>query len=90
MIDRVAEIRSRLERGLAPVLLEVTDDSYKHVGHEGARDGRGHFSVRICSSKFHGMNFLSRHRAVYSALGDLMQTDIHALAIDARAPEEKE
>lgn len=90
MINRVAEIRSRLERGLAPVLLEVTDDSHKHVGHEGARDGRGHFSVRICSSKFHGMNVLSRHRAVYSALGDLMQTDIHALAIDARAPEEKQ
>ena len=78
MSDRITAIRARLEDGLAPVLLEITDDSHKHVGHEGARDGRGHFSVRIRSPKFHGM----------SPLAELMQTDIHALAIDARAPEE--
>jgi BolA protein len=57
-------------------------------GMRGARDGRGHFSVRIRSPKFHGMSPLARHRAVYAALAELMQTDIHALAIDARAPEE--
>ena len=88
MSDRITAIRARLEDGLAPVLLEITDDSHKHVGHEGARDGRGHFSVRIRSPKFHGMSPLARHRAVYAALAELMQTDIHALAIEARAPEE--
>ena len=57
-------------------------------GHEGARDGRGHFTVRITSEAFAGKAPLARHRAVYAALGDMMQTDIHALAIRARAPGE--
>jgi len=86
--DRLAAIRSRLEENLAPDQLEVTDDSHRHAGHAGALDGRGHFSVRISSRSFLGMTPLARHRAVYAALGELMQTDIHALAIDARAPEE--
>ncbi|MGB0133541.1 BolA family protein [Dokdonella sp.] len=87
-MDRVAAIRSCLEQTFAPVELTVTDDSHRHVGHAGARDGRGHFSVRLTSSAFEGKAPLARHRAVYSALGDLMQTDIHALSIDARTPEE--
>ncbi|MBN8482768.1 MAG: BolA family transcriptional regulator [Xanthomonadales bacterium] len=88
MSDRVAAIRERLHARLAPLVLEVDDDSHRHVGHAGARDGRGHFSVRIVSAAFDGLAPLARHRAVYAALGDLMQTDIHALAIDARAPGE--
>lgn len=87
-MDRVAEIRARLDHAFAPAQVEVSDDSHRHVGHEGARDGRGHFSVRIVSAAFAGQAALARHRAVYAALGELMQTDIHALAIDARAPEE--
>lgn len=69
-------------------MLEVDDDSHRHVGHAGARDGRGHFSVRITSAAFRGLAPLARHRAVYAALGEMMQTDIHALAIVAKAPEE--
>ena len=88
MSERVQAIRSRLESQLQPSVLEVTDDSHRHVGHAGARDGRGHFSVRIVSATFEGMPALARHRAVYAALGELMQTDIHALAIDARSAEE--
>jgi BolA family transcriptional regulator, general stress-responsive regulator len=88
VIDRVAEIRARLERQFAPIELGITDDSHRHAGHAGARDGRGHFSVRIVSSIFEGQRPLARHRAVYAALGELMETDIHALAIDARSPEE--
>lgn len=87
-MDRVAEIRARLEQSFAPSLLDVVDDSHRHVGHAGARDGRGHFSVRIVSGTFAGQSPLARHRAVYAALGEMMQTEIHALAIDARAPEE--
>lgn len=88
MIDRLAEIRSRLEQAFAPSGLEISDDSHRHVGHAGARDGRGHFSVHIVSSAFNGLKPLARHRAIYAALGELMTTDIHALAIDARSPEE--
>ena len=82
---RVERIRALLTEALAPLVLEVTDDSHRHAGHAGARDGRGHFSVTIVSPAFAGMAPLARHRAVYAALGDMMQTDIHALAIHAEA-----
>jgi BolA protein len=85
---RVETIRSRLVAALAPDALDIEDESHRHAGHAGARDGRGHFRVRIVSAAFEGRNAIARHRAVYAALGDLMQTDIHALAIDARTPEE--
>lgn len=88
MTDRLTQIRTCLEQQFAPASLDVTDDSHRHVGHEGARDGRGHFSVRIVSDVFNGQAALARHRAIYAALGNLMETDIHALAIDARTPEE--
>jgi BolA family transcriptional regulator, general stress-responsive regulator len=87
MSGRLDAIRQRLET-LAPQELEVVDESYKHVGHEGARDGRGHFAVRIVSAAFEGESLLARHRRVYEALGTLMHTDIHALSLKAIAPTE--
>ena len=85
-VDRVDEIRRRLQETLMPVELEVEDESHLHVGHAGAQDGRGHFRVKIVSGAFHGKRSLQRHRLVYDALGDLMQTDIHALSIEALTP----
>jgi BolA family transcriptional regulator, general stress-responsive regulator len=85
---RVARMRAALEAALAPESLEIVDDSARHAGHAGARDGRGHFNVRIVSRAFAGLAPLARHRLVYAALGDMMQTDIHALSIVARAPGE--
>jgi BolA family transcriptional regulator, general stress-responsive regulator len=81
--QRPAAIRAVLEAAFAPNALEVVDDSHRHAGHAGAADGRGHFRVRIVSAAFAGMAPLARHRAVYAALGGLMQTDIHALSIQA-------
>ena len=89
MSERVEEIRRRLTVALAPVALDIEDESHRHAGHAGARDGRGHFRVRIVSAAFERKPPLARHRAVYAALGDYMQTDIHALSIDARTPEEE-
>ena len=89
MSARVEAIRERLQAALAPQALQVTDDSHRHVGHEGARDGRGHYSVRVVSAAFEGRSLLARHRLVYEALGALMQTDIHALALKAIAPSEE-
>ena len=86
--QRIEEIRLRLEREFTPESLELDDESYKHVGHEGAKDGRGHFRVLIVSEMFDGMNLLQRHRSVYKALGELMQTDIHALNIEAYTSDE--
>jgi len=85
---RVAAIRVALEAAFAPPHLVIRDDSHRHAGHAGARDGRGHFSVVIVSASFVGMNAVTRHRAVYAALGELMATDIHALAIKAKTPDE--
>jgi BolA protein len=85
---RVARIRGLLTEALAPVSLQVNDDSHKHAGHAGARDGQGHFSVTIVSEAFAGKLPLARHRLVHAALGDMMTTDIHALAISAKTPDE--
>ena len=76
-------IRARIEAALAPSELEVLDESHLHVGHAGARDGRGHYRVRVVSERFAGLRPVQRHRLVYEAVGDLMQTDIHALAVVA-------
>ena len=85
---RVARIRAALQAAFAPVALDVVDDSARHAGHEGARDGRGHFNVEVVSAAFEGLGSLARHRAVYGALDALMATDIHALSIRAMTPDD--
>jgi len=85
---RIAQIRLRLEAAFTPDVLEIVDESHRHAGHAGARDGRGHFLVRIVSNRFEGVRPLARHRMVYAALGPLMQTDIHALSLEALSPAE--
>jgi BolA protein len=85
---RIERIRASLEQALHPLELQVDDESHRHAGHEGARDGRGHFRVRIVAAEFAGQPLIRRHQRVYAALGDLMRTDIHALALDTRAPGE--
>ncbi|MDQ3495118.1 MAG: BolA family transcriptional regulator [Pseudomonadota bacterium] len=83
--QRVAAIRDALQQAFSPSRLEVRDDSHRHAGHVGARDGRGHFHVEIVSAAFAGQAAIARHRAIYAVLHELMATDIHALSIDARA-----
>jgi BolA protein len=85
---RVERIRSALASAFQPQTLDVIDDSARHAGHAGARDGRGHFNVDIVSEAFAGLAPLARHRKVYAALGTMMETDIHALSIRARTPDE--
>jgi BolA protein len=86
--ERVGAIRAAIEAALAPAALEIEDESHRHAGHAGARDGRGHFRVDVVSAAFAGLNPIARHRAVYAAVGGLMETDIHALSIRARTPDE--
>ena len=85
---RIERMRELLTEALAPRHLAISDDSHRHAGHAGARGGQGHFSVDIVSAAFAGKLPLARHRLVYAALGDMLQTDIHALSIRARTPEE--
>ena len=75
-------------QALAPDNIEILDESGRHVGHEGAKGGGGHYDLLIVSPRFAGRPKVVRHRMVYEALGDLMRKDIHALAIRAFAPNE--
>lgn len=88
MSDRAALIEERLRTALAPVSLDIIDDSATHAGHAGAKDG-GHFTVRIVSAAFAGKTPIQRHRLIYAALADLMHREIHALSISkAKTPDE--
>jgi BolA protein len=86
--DRVARIRALLRNAFAPIELEIIDESHLHAGHAGARDGRGHFRVKIVADQFRGRKPLECHRMVFSALGTMMATDIHALSVTAVGPAE--
>lgn len=73
---------------LAPLSLELRDESGQHIGHPGAASGGGHYQLTLVCPAFSGKNRLARHRMIYAALGELMHGPIHALAIDAFAPDE--
>jgi len=87
MSKREKLIIERLTEAFSPVQLELVDESHKHAGHPGAREGGGHFVVTIVSDAFAGKLPIQRHRMVYDALGDLMKKEIHALSITARTPD---
>ncbi len=85
-IARAARLREILTNRFAPLELVIEDESRHHAGHAGAAGGLSHFRVRIVAAAFRGLSPVSRHRLVYDAVGDLMRTDIHALAITASPP----
>jgi BolA protein len=85
--DVPTALRARL-RSLAPVQLEITDDSAAHAGHPGAAGGAGHFSLLVVSEAFSGLSRLARHQRVLRELADLLPHPIHALSIRALTPEE--
>ncbi|OGI46232.1 MAG: cell division protein BolA [Candidatus Muproteobacteria bacterium RBG_16_65_34] len=87
-MNRADEIAERLRRAFAPERIEIHDESHRHAGHAGARDGGGHFEVLIVSPRFRGLTVLQRHRLVYEAVGDMMRREIHALGIRALSPDE--
>jgi len=72
---------------LNPLLVEIIDESHKHAGHAGARDGGGHYLLQIVTSEFIGKSTIARHRMIYSALGEMMKCEIHALNIQANTPD---
>jgi BolA protein len=82
-----ARLARALEQALSPTRLELVDDSAAHAGHAGAREG-AHFQVRVVSARFNGLSRIARHRLVYDAVRPWMAGGVHALAIDARTPDE--
>lgn len=85
--DRVDRIEALLRKAFSPSKLQIKDQSHLHAGHAGAQDGRGHYEVTIVAEAFSNTRPLARHRMIYDALGTLMETDIHALRINASAPD---
>lgn len=86
MSERIDMIKRRLQDALSPTQIHIDDQSHLHAGHAGAKSGKGHFAVEIVSEKFIGKSLIQRHKMVYDALGDAMETDIHALSIKANTP----
>lgn len=85
--DTFTRLRERLS-ALTPTILDIDDESAQHAGHAGARSGGGHYRLLIVADAFAGLNTVARHRLVYQHVGDLMQRDIHALALRALTPQE--
>jgi BolA protein len=84
--ERIAD---KLKRGLAPSALAVIDESYLHAGHAGHHaKGESHFRIEVVSDAFAGKSRVERHRLINSLLAEELASDVHALAISARTPEE--
>jgi BolA protein len=86
--ERVEMIRERLTNNLHPTELDIVDESARHAGHAGAASGGGHFIVNISASIFKDKTLIQRHRLVYDAVDDIMHSEIHALSIQAKTPDE--
>jgi BolA protein len=84
------EMLRRLDSALSPNWIELSDDSEQHRGHGGYNPaGESHFTLRIESAAFAGKNRVQRQRMIYAALGELMESRVHALSIRALAPGEQ-
>jgi len=79
-LDTASTIQKKLSQSLAPTLLDVIDEGDQHIGH--AEEGAGHFAVRISSPLFKNKSLVECHRLIYTALGDTMSSEIHALRIE--------
>ena len=86
--ERMLRMRKRLTESLLPLQLDIRDDSHLHAGHAGARGGGGHFSIHVVAQAFADKPLIERHRMIYDLLQDMMHTEIHALSIQARSPDE--
>lgn len=87
-MNRLQRIRELIDAGLTPVECVVDDESHLHAGHAGAASGGGHYRLRLVSARFEGLGKVARHRLVYDCLREMMQKEIHALAMTLLTPDE--
>jgi BolA protein len=82
-------LRSKLEAAFAPEALVIEDESSRHAGHSGEREGgESHFRIRIVSASFQGVSRVERQRRVYAAVADEIAAGLHALALNTLTPDE--
>ncbi len=87
-MDRRARIEEKLREALDARHVEIEDESHLHAGHAGAASGGGHFKALIVSDRFEGLGKVQAQRLVYQALGEMMQSEIHALSMTTLTPEQ--
>lgn len=87
-MSRLERIRALLQASLDPLECVIEDESHLHAGHAGAASGGGHYRLKMVSARFGGLSKLSRHRLVYDCLREMMQKEIHALAMTLLTPDE--
>ena len=91
-MSHIAALKTKLAEALSPEALEIVDESHLHAGHQPAFDGSGetHLRVRIVASAFAGMSRVERHRTINALAEAALAAGLHALAIEARTPDEPE
>lgn len=80
---RIEQMQRILQEKFLPTELMIEDESDEHIGHSGARNGAGHFNLKIKSDAFKNKSLIQRHQMIYQALATMMEKDIHALSIKA-------
>lgn len=87
-MNRIDIMNALLRENFEPLECRIDDESALHAGHAGAASGGGHFRLRLVSTRFEGLGKVGRHRLVYDCLRELMQKEIHALAMTLLTPSE--
>ncbi len=87
--NMTSRLRAKLEAALSPLALDIEDESAKHAGHAGAREGgETHYRIRIVSESFAGLNRVQRQRKVYAAVAEELAERVHALSLVTLTPDE--
>lgn len=87
--NMTARLRAKLESALSPLSLDIEDESARHAGHAGAREGgETHFRIHIVSEHFAGLSRVERQRKVYAAVADELAERVHALSLVTLTPDE--
>jgi BolA protein len=87
--NMTSRLRAKLEAALSPLALDIEDESAKHAGHAGAREGgETHYRIRIVSESFTGLSRVQRQRKVYAAVAEELAERVHALSLVTLTPEE--
>ena len=91
-MSMIESLEKKLRETFDPAKLEVINESHLHAGHQPGFDGTGdsHIRIRIISSHFEGMSRIQRHREINSLLNDEIAAGLHAVAIEANTPAEKQ
>ena len=87
--NMTVRLRAKLEAALSPLSLDIEDESAKHAGHAGAREGgETHYRIRIVSQSFAGLSRVQRQRKVYAAVAEELAERVHALSLVTLTPDE--